>query len=139
MEGVRLHARDPHHVPPGLLHAAREQRREVGAAGRQHQAVHRERLRAHLQPHVAEALPGAQPVDLGQEEAGMPLGTGDGAGARGALARPGTRRHRCCGTGTPRRRPRAAHAPRSARPGACAKGALPSEGWARWCGVEGGV
>lgn len=99
MEGVRLHARDAHHVPPGLLHAAREQRREVGAAGRQHQAVHGERLRAHLQPHVAKALPGTQAVDLGQEEAGMPLGTG--AGARAALARPGSRRHRCCSTGTP--------------------------------------
>lgn len=87
MEGARLDARDPHHIPAGLPHATREERREVGAAGRQHQAVHGERLRAHLQPHVAEALPDPQPVDLGQEEAGVPVGEG----APGALRRRGAR------------------------------------------------
>lgn len=90
VEGVRLDPRDPHHIPAGLLHATREERREVGAAGRQHQAVHSERLRAHLEPHVAEALPGPQPVDLGQEEAGMPVGDGAG-GAPATLPHRGAR------------------------------------------------
>lgn len=116
VEGVRLDARDPHHIPAGLLHAAREERREVGAAGRQHQAVHGERLRAHLQPHIAEALPGPQPVDLGQQEAGVPVGEGAAAG----LGRRGAR-HCAPRAGGTFPRPAAA-APRR-RAGACAAAA----------------
>lgn len=81
VEDARLDARDPHHVPARFLHAAREERREVRAAGRQHQAVHGERLAAHFQPHIAEALPDAQPVDLSQQEASVPVRKGAPASA----------------------------------------------------------
>lgn len=103
VEGVRLDARDPHHVPAGLLHAAREERREVRAAGRQHQAVYGERLRTHLQPHVAEALPSPQPVDLGQQEAGVSVGAGAAAAAAAAFGRRGARHGAARGAGASRR------------------------------------
>lgn len=132
VEGVRLDPRDPHHIPAGLLHATREERREVGAAGRQHQAVHSERLRAHLEPHVAEALSGPQPVDLGQEEAGVPIRDGaDGAyRAPAALHHRGARHHGLPGAGSPLPYPGAAQAHAHCRPrrpaqpsrSACAEG-----------------
>lgn len=92
-EDVRLDARDAHHVAAALLHAARQQRREVRAAGSQHQAVHGERLRTHLQPHIAEALPGSEPVDLCQQQAGVPVAEGAAAAAAAPAAphRPGSR------------------------------------------------